>query len=547
MRPRVQGMVASVSTSTLGGAETQLPSHHVAEPGALTDSDGFDQEFGHIRELIFPDVDLPHLQPLIQGLSGQLNGTVSKPGALCTNLSRIYFEDIDRNHGDDHLELISKPLLTLLNNNLRLTHLHVFAEITSVEGFTAALPKLRHLQHLTIDADFECFYIEEPLLFLRSCLALTELTGLHFVNDAEMYWDDGDERAVRRQLEAVIQDASVARFSQSTTAKKIKQLTLPSNRQGSSNPLPLLLFKSNLLDLKKLEIPGFGPDASIHEIEQVVREHCSGLKHLECSHIDEENGLAVRAFVRGCSGLQSFTSPPPDDSDAEPLWILSELVSSHHTTLEVIDIESQRVLSHQLQEVLASCKQLKRLWVKYYVYRGVHSISYRHMAKSDWVCTELRELSLVVDRCRPEEDAFDEQDEDDEGGLDDAHVCSETCTCAPKRAFQQIGRLEKLEMLEIDIDQIYRARATADDYAWDLTLSKGWLGELAGLKSLKSFVIREEFTRAMGLEEMKFMHEHWPLLNEVIIWCQSLDSKAEPHWQWLLDRRPQLLFARREY
>ncbi|CAO3567089.1 unnamed protein product [Mortierella alpina] len=506
-------------------------------------ADGFDQEFGHIRELVFPDVDLPHLQPLIQGLSGQLNGTVSKPGALCTNLSRIYFEDIDRNHGDDHLDLISKPLLTLLNNNLRLTHLHVFAEITRIEGFTAALPKLRHLQHLTIDADFECVYIGEPLLFLRSCLALTELTELHFVDGAEMYWDDGDERAVRRQLEAVIQDASVARFSQSTAAKKIKQLTLPSNRQGSSNPLPLLLFKSNLLDLKKLEIPGFGPDASIHEIEQVVREHCSGLKHLECSHTDEENSLAVRAFIRGCSGLQSFTSSPLDDFDGQPLWILSELVSSHHTTLEVIDIESQQVLSHQLQEVLASCKQLKRFWAKYYMYKAIHSISYWDMAKGDWICTELRELALVVDRCRPEWGAFDEQDEDDEGGLDDAHVCSETCTCAPKRAFQQIGRLEKLEVLEIDIDQRYGARATADDYAWDLTLSKGWLGELAGLKSLKSFRMRADFWRAMGQAEVEFMHEHWPLLNEVNIWCHKLIFQIDPHWQWLLDRRPQLRFA----
>ncbi|KAF9942630.1 hypothetical protein BGZ70_006115, partial [Mortierella alpina] len=199
-----------------------------------------------------------------------------------------------------------------------------------IEGFPAALSKLQHLQHLTVHSHTNPDNVAKPLLFLQSCLVLPELTELHFKDLTGMRWDDGDEFTVRRELEAVIHEATVVRFSRSSNAKKIKQLTFPFNSHECTNPLPLLLFKSNLLDLKRVQIPVFGPDASIQEIEGVVRENCSGLKHLEGSDLGEaEDG---------------------------PLGILSELASRHHTTLETIDIECQLVLSHQLQEVLSSCK-----------------------------------------------------------------------------------------------------------------------------------------------------------------------------------------------
>ncbi|KAF9948668.1 hypothetical protein BGZ70_002127, partial [Mortierella alpina] len=228
------------------------------------------RNLGHLREVIFPDSDLPHLQLLIQGLPGQPNDTVTQPGSLSTNLKRIDFSyDVEAEHDHDHLGLITKPLLTLLNNNPRLTYLRVFVEMTEIEGIAAALSKLLHLQHLTIDSDFNPDDIAEPLLFLRSCLALPELTELHFVNGTQMHWDNGDETTVRRELQAVIHEASVVRFSRSSNAKKIKYLTFPSSYHGRKNPLPLLLFKSGLLDLTKMEILGFGPDASIKEIELV--------------------------------------------------------------------------------------------------------------------------------------------------------------------------------------------------------------------------------------------------------------------------------------
>ncbi|KAF9948670.1 hypothetical protein BGZ70_002129 [Mortierella alpina] len=467
------------------------------------------RNLGLIREVIFPDVDLPHLQLLIQGLPGQVNDTVTEPGSLCTNLTRIDLCDVDAEHDHDHLDLISKPLLTLLNNNLYLTYLHVYSEITEIEGIAAALSKLLHLQHLTIDADSNEGITPEPLLFLRSCLALPELTELHFVNGTEMSWDDGDETTVRRELQAVIHETSM----------------------------------SNLLDLKKVEIPGFGPDTSIQEIEQVVREHCLDLKHLQCL-------MRVKGMVRPCA-LSSVVVLDFKASRHRLFMILRRMnrcgfSRSWYQGMETIEIDCQRVLSHQFQEVLTTCTQLRRFWVTAHMGPGPFSISYWDIAKGEWVCTELRELALALDRRPPEWGAIEEQ-EDAEGASDDPHVCLDGCSCAPKRAFQQIGRLEKLEVLQVSIDRTYGSRAIESDIAWDLTLSKGWLGELAGLKSLKSFKMRADFWRAMGQAEVEFIHEQWPSSNEVTIWCQKSSFQVEPHWQWLLDKRPQLRFAPSDY
>lgn len=49
------------------------------------------------------------------------------------------------------------------------------------------------------------------MILLQSCLALPELTELIFI-DLEMCWDDGDEAKVVRQLEGVINEASITRF-----------------------------------------------------------------------------------------------------------------------------------------------------------------------------------------------------------------------------------------------------------------------------------------------------------------------------------------------
>ncbi|KAF9947045.1 hypothetical protein BGZ72_010909 [Mortierella alpina] len=166
-------------------------------------------------------------------------------------------------------------------------------------------------------------------------------------------------------------------------------------------------------------------------------------------------------------------------------------------------------------------------------------IAFRDISRSDWVCSELRLLGVTLNRCRNGGDAFGDLGEEEQ--QDDPRVWLAASTT--KRVYQQIGQLGKLEILEIDIDSSSRTRAKEHDYVWDLTLSKGHLSEMAGLKNLKSLRFRTDFWSAMGQAEVEFMHEQWPLLNEIIFDCNISVLQSKRHWQWLRDKRPRLRFG----
>ncbi|KAF9290534.1 hypothetical protein BGZ68_006770 [Mortierella alpina] len=335
-----------------------------------------------------------------------------------------------------------------------------------------------------------------------SCLALPELTKLTFHRDIAMFWDDEDETTVVRKLEGIINKATTSRFSH-PGAKRIKTLQLPCNPTGIRNPLPLLLLKSKLLDLETCEPPWFRRDARTREIQDVVRNHCPNLKHLHFpqNYDEDQDGQAARAFIRGCSGLKSFTSAYFMDSIGPgPRMILSELLKHHYTTLENFELtDPQQVNSHDLHNVLSQCKQLKRFWVANYEEEdSMCGIVVEDISRSDWVCTELIELSLALNRCPSDGDLFGDLEEDEAEGDPYEWLTASTT----KRAFQQIGRLNKLEVLRIDIDRSSRTKAKEKDYAWDLTLWSGWLSELAGLRNLRILGLKADFWSCMKQEEV---------------------------------------------
>ncbi|KAF9964747.1 hypothetical protein BGZ70_006003 [Mortierella alpina] len=482
----------------------------------------------HVQTLSLDRADDTQLSLLVQGLPYHLGGTVQDPSRACTSLKYLYIDWLK------NPELLSRPLVTLLEYNPHLTRLDVPYDIFEVDGASAALSKLWHLQCLSIHGEGT---VLRPFLFLQSCLCLPELTELTFHRDMEMYWDHGDETTVVRKLEAIINDALIARLSFGPTAKRIKSLQLPVNLTGIKNPLPLLLLKSKLLDLETCEIPWFREDAAVHEVQQVVREHCHNLKHLRFPQLyeEEQDSQAARAFIRGCSGLQSFTSTYfMDGLDYAPRHILSELVKYHHTTLEVLELtDSYQLFSRDLQEVLSQCKRLKRFWVMDLEQDdSMSGIAFSDITRSDWVCTELRVFGVALNRrCYPNELWYEEQ------GHESNTWPRQRMT---RRVYQQIGQLKNLEVLAIGIDRSSRATGRVQDYMWDLTLRKGWLGEWAGLKNLRSLRLQAGLWTHMNQEDVEFMHEHWPLLDEIIVTRNISDLQTKQHWQWLLEKRPYL-------
>ncbi|KAI7831366.1 hypothetical protein BC939DRAFT_498818 [Gamsiella multidivaricata] len=100
-----------------------------------------------------------------------------------------------------------------------------------------------------------------------------------------------------------------------------------------------------------------------------------------------------------------------------------------------------------------------------------------------------------------------EQDPMDAGELSKRNE-REAETRVGKKLYEQIGRLSLLEGLSLDCNYFARVE-------WNLTLSKGWLMELAGLKKLHHLSIGIQYWYRMGQAEVEFMDAHWPMLRTV--------------------------------
>ncbi|KAF9964978.1 hypothetical protein BGZ70_005642 [Mortierella alpina] len=526
-------------------SEITFRSESGALPPAVTAA--LRRNLSYIRTLDLTAVDDTVLQPFVQGLvSPSASDSDQDTSTVCTNLRRIKFDDVD----DKRLDPASQHLVTLFSRNHNLTHLDLPYSFLRVSAVLAAVSELRHLQHLTIhsfEGEASC---RDTLLLLKACLPLPELTELHFI-DMDLSWDevDGNKEEGMPDVESIIKEASIARFSKGSNATKIKSLRLPSNRYGARNPLPFLLLKSNLLDLETCEIPWFRGDADIKDIERIVRECCPNLKHLICPCLRgeiEHDGQAVRAFIRGCSGLESFTAElfsdydaesfdpmffDDDYSDLEPRLIITEVVTQHYKTLEVLDLtDCWQVSSEDQQSVLSQCRQLRRFWVTDSHGEGsMVSIESPDIYTSDWVCSELRELSLVLN-LRPKcEFAFeevklqlkdDEEWEEDEG--DEVVIALTT-----GHVYRQIGEMERLEVLALDIDRSFENRMIDSDYAWNLTVSGGSLDELVRLKNLRSLELKADFWSTMDQEDVEFMHKYWPLLSKITFNSRAMIKKFQ--------------------
>ncbi|CAO3566664.1 unnamed protein product [Mortierella alpina] len=395
-------------------------------------------------------------------------------------------------------------------------------------------------------------------LLLQACLPLPNLTELYI--DMELAWSDEPDIS---GLKAIIDKATRARFSHSPPGSKIKSLRLPSDQSGDPSPLPCLLFQSNLLDLESCEMPLFDPATDPVDIEQMARKSCSKLKRLTCPSLmdREECAPAVCAFIQGCSGLEIFDSQNFYDFDTdgyiEPANVIATLVENHCSTLKNFElVDCYYAASDDQQAVLSQCKQLTRFWVRdaYTEFSSV-GIQFTDIWRSDWVCMELTTLGLTLNRRPTDDDAFgeleDEEWDQEEGGAEEGENrgseseedrIMQLISIAAKSVYTQIGRLQKLEVLALSIDISQDTAAEEKDYAWDLTLSKGWLREMAGLKNLKTLKLHSALWSKMGQAEVEFMHERWPLLGAIYFNGNASTVRAQSHWQWLLNKRPNLLY-----
>ncbi|KAF9572403.1 hypothetical protein EC968_009977 [Mortierella alpina] len=490
---------------------------------------------------------------LLQVLTGSY---FEDPSTPCTNLRRLDFDNYFQS-----INLSSQYLPTLLGHNSQLTHLRLPFQALVRDALLVAVSKLDCLQHLSVYEAVQPKNVRSLSQILQACLPLPNLAELFF--DLEFSWEgdddwdsdggstgseqdiyDSDPGFIQFELRAIVYESSKARFSGNPTATKIKSLQLPSNYAQKWNPLPLALLESDLLDLESFHVPWFERGADLEQIEQVVRKHCPNLKSLSCPsfHITDGPSDAVSAVIRGCSGLRSFVSDGFSDESRTRGRIISTLASHHSNTLEVLELtgcfEANGV---DQQMVLSRCKKLKRFLVLRNRSTGgsASGIASTDILREKWVCMELKELGLTLNRFPKIDSVFLEEVEGRAVDMEDEQdTTNRLHALAAKIVYKQIGRLSKLEILVLDLHTVGKTKGKEAECAWDLTLSRGWLRELAGLKRLKTLKLKADLWSGMRQADVEFIHEQWPLLREISLGGDILRMDLQSPWLWLLNKRP---------
>ncbi|KAF9190227.1 hypothetical protein BGZ50_000334 [Haplosporangium sp. Z 11] len=459
---------------------------------------------------------------------------LSNDSPICTNLKRL-----DLGHRLEYVEpWYYKCLFLLLHHNPGLTnltvsgmilsHTHIFQEKGSLRRlFQESVIQLRHLHTLTIDDVF--VLVGDFLGFLGVCLRHPTLTELYcqFVIYELASPSCAEDRP---RLESILQEAVAAKTTNGTITNKITALQLPSSEQGYPELLLLPILKSELLDLKWFSIPLI-LDNYHDKLKAVLQKHCPNLKDLDappCQDPTEMGNAATNtAFFEACTGLVRFCSSEFEDQDcyANPRGIVRTLVKHQSETLEEIEfLECFAVFSKDLQAILSSCKRLRKLKIITPSYSS-GTLEFEDIVTGEWVCRGLKSLWLVL-ASRLDRTGKDEMQE-----------------AVIKLAYGQIGRMLELETLILAVDHSDYRTNDPDSYYADLTLVKGWLGELTRLKRLRCFGVRDYFWSEIGQAEVEFMHEEWPKLDTIAFGVSPSLVADLPHWKWLKQKRPLLRYT----
>ncbi|KAF9291474.1 hypothetical protein BGZ68_003894 [Mortierella alpina] len=497
--------------------------------------------------------------------------------ALCTNLRRIKAV-LCRSPAapEDAPWICFEPLL---RNNNNLTHLHLeFHDFTppSIKQAFAALSRLHHLTLTIYGRTLEESWF---LLLLRASLSLLRLGELyfHFSIESRDYNFEGysqddfegvdDVAEPGGELKAILEEAIAARTSETGSMDfTIKAFKFP---YGDTINIVLPMLRSALVEIETLEMPELYYYWPAGFYEEVARKYCPRLRHLIIPpYYADEYPAAVCSFIQGAVGLKTVRGTRFTDAfGSASSTIVPTLIMHHSKTLEELELLDCRMIrSSDQQDVLASCKNLKRFWVvPDGSYRGEYASRFQDIVDREWGCLGLKELCLTLNRTIDDESAIAamqrelsalraqelsqerRQEERLMDGLDQQGVQEQerqVKSWAAKRVYMQIGRLVVLETLSLGTDEsIYGRDEDRCVSEWDLTLSKGWLAQLADLKNLRHLHMRTNFWSRMGQAEVEFMDAEWLLLGDITFDMEKRELSElveQSHWQWLHRKRTNL-------
>ncbi|KAG0002314.1 hypothetical protein BGZ80_005993 [Entomortierella chlamydospora] len=359
--------------------------------------------------------------------------------------------------------------------------------------------------------------------------------------------DAGWDELQSRQLSLILEDLKNSGDSSGPFRSNITSLTLPTYDTGYPLSFVEPLLKDHLSNIERLTIPmldrygnndeGDEDPEAIQAMEEAIHGLCPKLQHLTIMFDDSNHDISylrlfISEFNHGGIGLKSYRAYNQDDDTY--FDTLETLIDYHFDTLEEVElIDCVVARSENLQYIFTCCKNLRRFWATPGD-GGSVELSFADISREEWVCLEMRELRLNLIL-----------DDTNNVSYDKAGVAS-----MAKKAYARIGQLVKLEKLSLGC---YFDRYVAAGYQLsrnDLTLKHGFLAELAGLSKLRHFHMFTDFWSKMGKAEVKFIHEHWTCLERITFGEDNIVSRAaldQPHWRWLKEQRPGLIFDYDDY
>ncbi|KAG0236166.1 hypothetical protein B0O80DRAFT_454982 [Mortierella sp. GBAus27b] len=465
-------------------------------------------------------------------------------------------EEDEEYWGEPDTTALVRDVLRILSQSPKLTHLTLSAfldqekkdNIKFVQHFLSILAhKLPHLQHLILSCS--SMTSDSACEIMRVCFNHPQLAHLHC---SFSVMDQDPIQSFRSFLADLKDDKDNGTLGRPAMGSRIKSLILPYTYAGYPVDLICALLKFHLPSLERFHIPPLvsNPQVSILELfRDALAQGCPRLQHIDvvCNERTVNIQNAAKGMVMASKelGLKSFHAiglhdRTKDDNvyrgvmnDARSLvTLLQEL---HSSTLEEVELTGYRTIHpYDLMNIFYKCSNLKRAKIIPLDMDDAPFLEY--LVMKEWACSDLRELWLFILRT-------------DKLNQKHSHYESEAPRLdgLTKKVYGQIGRLSKLENLWLHYQEHgHRHQIEHLCGAKDLTLDRGWLSELAGLKRLKHLTIPLALCESIGQAEVEFMDSQWPRLEKVSIVLDhnSLwDVTKKPQWKWLKKRRPYLEFC----
>ncbi|KAF9208728.1 hypothetical protein BGZ49_007802 [Haplosporangium sp. Z 27] len=453
-------------------------------------------------------------------------------------------------------------LLPIFNRCSNLTYLELSTFIIDDEGlFIDSLRNnLRQLLRLSIISFRtrikglrQAVRLESALPLLHVCLLHPQLRELDLAFEilSSKQPDPVQEEWKGRQYTSILEDLNNLSDSTGPFRSNITSLTLPTFYFGY--PLSFLepLLIDHVVNIERLTLPmieindgEFDKDNFNHDVEiEYYSRFCPKLQHLACIFGERNyNQRVIMAFIDRC-GLGLKSCRIGFMNDRYYFDILQHLLYSYSDILEEIDIyDCEMACSHSLQRVFSSCDKLRRFRLSL-APDGHVNMRIPELVAEEWVCLEMRELHLELSR----DSVLNVELSQDSVFYDTSEAQARQII---ENLYIQIGRLVKLEELYLNYSDRDNG-SDLQDHKDDLTLERGFLGQLKGLSMIWHFHMAMDLWSNMGRAEVEFIHANWTHLERISFGIPSYMGKDtienKPHWRWLKKQRPTLSLEYKEY